>query len=102
MKTIRIKYGDYGYGIEFTVLNADGTVRDLTGYDVYLKVWDSSGNTILDKLLTVSDAVNGKAVYVVGQSDFTNAGRYYAEIELRKSGSVESTETFTIIVERSI
>lgn len=102
LKEIRVKEGDYGFALGFEIKNADGTPKDLTGYAVYLKVWDSGMNVILNGQCSITDAVNGKVAYIIQQNDFTQAGQYYAELELVKAGVVENTETFRFIVEESV
>ncbi|MFQ6053027.1 MAG: BppU family phage baseplate upper protein [Candidatus Bathyarchaeia archaeon] len=93
-----IKKGNYGFDLNFTVQHADGTVYDLTGFTVHLKLWDSDGNLILNQQCMIVNAAQGKCKYTVQSGDFDTEGRYMAELELTKTGWLEDTDTFEIIV----
>jgi len=93
-----VKKDNYGFTQQFTVKQADGSAKDLTGLTVTLKVWDTSGNLKFSGTCTVTDAANGVCTYTPAASDFDTVGDYKAELELTKANYREDTDTFTISV----
>jgi hypothetical protein len=100
---MKIALNDFGSGIELTIKNADGSAKDLTDYNVHLKVWKtgSPGNPLVNGDCTVATPATGVAVYTIVDLDFDEPGRFKAEVELTKAGVRESTEAFDIEVVES-
>ncbi|MEM2906052.1 MAG: BppU family phage baseplate upper protein [Candidatus Bathyarchaeia archaeon] len=98
--SLSVKRGNYGFALTFNVKNSDGSAKNLTGYTVTLKVWASGSESCkFTGTCTVTDAANGICTYTVANGDFATVGQYLAELELTKTGVVEDTETFPILVE---
>lgn len=100
MKEITIPAKDEGYHLNFTVKDSDDVAYDLTDYTVTIKAWasDTPGTPFLETACTKSDPTNGICYYTIGDGKFDTPGTYLGELELTKSGVIESTETFAIIV----
>jgi len=98
--SLEAKEGEYGFYWVFTILNADGTPKDLTGYTVQLRVQREGENTDhFKKACEVIDEVNGKCRYLVEDGDFTE-GVYDAELVLTATGVVERTKSFKIYIRK--
>lgn len=100
---IVVSKGDYGKPINFTCKQSDGSIYDLTGYTVTLKVWavGSSASPIVEAECTVDDADAGTCHYTVQDGDFDTAGDYLAELELTATGVVDSLMPYSLRVEDS-
>jgi hypothetical protein len=103
MDNIKVKANDKGYRINFTVQNDDASEKDLTDYAIKLKVWavGSPETKLTDGTCVIDVALDGTCHYTVTATDFVTPGRYLAELELTKTGIIESTEEFAVIVEES-
>ena len=108
MNTIYVPRGDEGFKLEFTITDSAGDAVDLTLYDsVNLKMWlPGSPSTLYLDAACSNLADDGTCDYTLAETDFTGAeyppcDRYYAELELIAGSTVESTETFAIIIEES-
>ena len=102
MADLTVPKGDYGYLLGFTVQNSAGEAYNLTGYTITLKVWrEGIPGLLLSGDCTIVVAANGTCTYLVAAGDFSRSGIYKAEIELTKSGAVESTANFDLEVEQS-
>ena len=101
--TIRIPKSDKGFNLTFTIKDSSGTVYNLVGYTVTLKAWvaGSSGSLVVDAACTITDAGAGACYYAVTAGDFATAQTLSAELELTKTGVIESTESFKIEVTES-
>ncbi len=104
MADLTIPRGDKGFNLNFTIQSNSGGTVDLTTYSpVYFKVWpagNTSGTTI-SGTCAISNATAGSVTYTIGSADFTTAKNYMGEIEITKSGVVESTKRFTIEITES-
>ena len=103
MDLIAISQGDYGYNLDFSITESDGSVRVLTDYTVTLKMWKPGAKEtlLIDGGCEIDDEEAGTCHYAVQDGDFDTRGRYHAELELTKTGIVESTEPFIIAVVES-
>jgi len=102
-KTYKVKRGDYGYLIPWTLLNADDSAFNLDGYTVHLKVWlpnKPSQLFVNGECDPVSEPA-GTLTYTVAEGDFLEAGTFNAEYEATKTGEAQSFNTFQIVVEES-
>lgn len=104
MNILTLPKGDYGYRLVFECVYPDGTTPyALTGYTPHWKLWEPGkpGTVLIDKTLTILVAADGTCYYDVTSSDFTTITEYEAEVELQKTGAVESFEVFLVQVEYS-
>ena len=105
MADLTVSQNDKGFYLSFTITNSASVAYDLTGYTIKLKVW-SPGVTTLASLIVngtceIVVAASGTCRYAILATDFVTVGIYQAELELTKSGIIESTERFTIEVRES-
>lgn len=102
MDELEIAVGDYGMNWAFTVTDSDGTAYNLSGYTVKIKIWSPTipATLLADLACTVDVAASGTCHWTV-TNIFTRRDTYYGELQLTKSGVVESTETFLINVKES-
>ena len=103
MTTIYIPSSDMGFDLYFMVKNADGNAFNLTGYTIKLKVWRAGqpGLLLLNGSCGIDSAVDGACHYTITATDFTSVGTFKAELELTKTGVIESTGSFDIEVMES-
>ena len=103
MADLYVPKGDKGFPLTFTVQEDDGSAYDLTAYTVTLKVWRQGipGSPIIESGCTISDAANGECYYIIQATDFTEKGDYLLELELTKTGVIESTRYYTLEVTES-
>ena len=90
--------GDYGWTQEFTVKDANGDVKDLTGYTVTLKVWDSTGLKFSGSCDLNADPKTGKCTYSVKNTDFSDEGDFLWILVLTKTGEQITTNACTVSV----
>jgi len=105
-ENIPVPKGDYGYKLNFTLKDDDGTVQDLTSYTMTLKTWLPGVPDTLIKTGTcgtenAASASVGKCYYSVASGDFDTVERYLYEIEKTKAGTVESAQNGWLTVEES-
>jgi len=103
MADLSIPANDKGYYLNFTVQDSTGTAYNLTDYTITLKVWSTNqpGTLLTSGACSIVVAASGTCRYLVTATDFTIKGTYSAELELTKSGVIESTVSFTIEVKES-
>ena len=99
MVNLAVYSDDYGYVINFTVLNVSGAPVNLAEYTPYFKAWHNLGGGLaINTVCTVVNADLGTCNYQVEAADFQTAGKMMGKIEIRKSGVRESINPFTITV----
>ena len=100
MADLTLKKGDKGYALSFPIQNSDGTVKDLTDYTVNFKVWSQlhPGVLLINRACTVTNPSDGLCYYMILAGDFNLSGIFIFELELAKSGVVESSESYTLQV----
>jgi hypothetical protein len=100
---ITVSQSDYGYVITDTLLNADNTAFDLTGYSVKLHTWLPSkpSNLIVNSNAVVTSNANGTVSYTVANTDFIYVGIVYGEWEAIKVRQSFPTSGFQIEVKES-
>ena len=92
--TITVTRDDYGYNIDFTVTDVDGTAFDTSGAtSIKFKVGLPTNTTLLlDGTCTTTGVTptDGECRYVVVDEDFDTTGEYQAELEITWSGYVRT------------
>ena len=103
MADLTIAQNDKGYYQGFTINDSAGNAYTLTGYTIKLKVWKANkkDTLIVNGTCEIVSEALGTCKYLVTASDFITKEIYQAELELTKSGVIESTESFTIEVKES-
>lgn len=103
MYDIVVPKHDYGYELEFHVLDDDDEAYDLTGYAITFNVWRPGAHKhpILEGTCSTVSALDGTCRYVVVEGDFDVAGDYLCELELTTTGIKESTRNYRMLVEDS-
>ena len=103
MADLIIPKSDKGFSLSFTVQDSAGAAYNLTGYTVTFKAWaaGSPGNPVVSAACVVDVAASGTCHYVILATDFIVAAEYLWEIELTKTGYIESTRHYTLRVEES-
>jgi hypothetical protein len=103
MADLTIPQNDKGYYQTFTINNSAGVAYNLTGYIIKLKVWKANkkDTLIVNGTCEPINEALGTCKYLVTVNDFIIKEIYQAELELTKSGIIESTESFTIEVKES-
>ena len=97
--SVEVVQNAYGYVLTFDLQNPDGTPFDLTA-NTAIKLNVQFANTSGIKFTAVLSATvtptDGKAQYTVGQSDFSEAGTYNAQIEVDLPSGVQIWPNITI------
>jgi hypothetical protein len=103
MADLTIPQGDKGFNLAFTVKDADDDAYDLTDYTITLKVWKAGvpGTLILSEACTPDVEASGTCHYTVQAGDFDSVSKYKMELELTKSGVIESTKNYDLVIEES-
>jgi hypothetical protein len=101
-----VKVNNFGFDLTFSIQNANGTPRDLTGMNVTLYVYTQEQEPTMlfsgacTNSLTPTD---GTCTYLVASTDLSKIGTYDAELEMTISAMpytppytfLEDTETFS-------
>lgn len=103
MADITIPKGDTGFTLVFTVQDSTGAAYNLTGYTITLKVWKQGkpDSPIVEGACSIVSASAGTCSRAVAATDFIVVGQYKCELELTKSGVIESTRSYTLEVTES-
>jgi hypothetical protein len=103
MSDLTIPQKDKGYNINFTVVDSDGNPYPLTGYTVKMIVWKPGipGTSILSGGCIIDSSTGGTCHYVVTATGFTSIANYKMELELIKSGVIESSEDYDLRIKES-
>jgi len=103
MKELKIIRGTYGYDLEFNLVNQENKPIDLTGATVYLRVQKYGVETLhLDKIMTIVNAKEGIVSYRVEKGDFEEVDAFRAELELRWTDRILTSERFLIRVKSDL
>ena len=104
MADLTVAKGDFGFYLNFTVQNSDGTAFNLTGYVVTINVWQDVPRPAA--LFTGNCphvvAASGTCRYLVVTGDFPTKGAYRLELELTQAGVNISTRPYDLNVTESI
>ena len=86
-----ITKGDYGYDLNFTVVDSDGTAVNLTSSTITFKMaLPDSTTAFLSEEATIVGAEAGTCKYTVADGDMDTAGTYNAELQIAWSGKVQT------------
>lgn len=104
MADLTVAQNDYGFYINFTVLNDDGTAFNLTGYAVTIKVWKEVPRpaALFTGNCPLVVAASGTCRYLIVNGDFPASGAYKLELEMTQAGIVLSTRPYNLTVTESI
>ncbi len=81
--TIRVFKGDKLYDINFTLQDANGDPFDITGATLLFKAQRQKSSTLkFSGSMSIVSAAAGTCKYNVGATDFDDADKYYAEIQV--------------------
>ncbi len=105
MRVIEIPQNDVGAEIGFTVLERDGSIKNLTGYTPHFIIWTlgTPGTLLLDGTCVIVVAASGTCKYTTVLGDINmDPDRYQGEIELTNVGGDRlSTLPFTVRITES-
>lgn len=75
---------EYGFDINFTIYEDDGSILDLTNsISIYFQVKSISGISYkVNGVCTIVDALTGKCKYTIQAVDFDEIGLYKAELDI--------------------
>lgn len=101
MSDLTVPKGDFGYNLNFTVKDDDGTVFVLTAYTITMSVWavDMPETIVVTGACVIDVAASGTCHYVVVSGDFATAGEYLVTLRLTKTDKRETTRQYTLTVE---
>jgi len=102
---IIVPKGGYGYNINFTIYDSDGSARDMSSYTGTLsfKVWKAGnpGTTIVSAAGAWTSASDGTCYYTVKDGDFDTAGNYKYCLVAAKTNVSEPVRAGDLEVEES-
>ncbi len=100
MSEITVPKGDKGFPIVFTITDSAGVAYNVTDYTVKLVFWPygNPAAPIVNGTCALTTPISGIVTYTTTATDFTTSGRYVAELQLTKTGVIESTRTFDLLV----
>jgi hypothetical protein len=103
MADIYIPKGDKGYPLSFAIKDSDGDEYSLVGFTIKLKVWKHGQpeTLLVDGTCETDDEDAGICHYNIASGDFNSVGVFKAELELTKTGNIESTQSFELEVTES-
>ena len=104
---MELREDDYGYDINFTVYEEDGTtIKDLSDVDeiLFLVRDNNTKRNIVEGTCEVVDAEEGTCKYVVAVGDFFKNGCFDAGLQLVWDSSIkkETSMNFSLIVSDSL
>lgn len=103
MADLTIQRGDYGFYVDGTITNNDGSVFDLSGYTLTLSAWEMGK---WDKPLVAGSAeavvaTEGTWKYLVATNDFITEGEYLVSVRATKAGAQETTRNYSVEVKEA-
>ena len=100
MADLTIMRGDYGFYVDGTITNNDGTVFDLSGYTLTFLSWETGKweRPMVSGSAEAVVATQGTWRYPVAQNDFLTAGEFDCLVRATKAGAEEKTQRYTVEV----
>lgn len=89
----KIKVGDLGPKLSFTVANQDGVPFNLTDATVTLKMTGGNSYHKIERACVIDDALGGKCHYILKAEDTVIPGKYQIELTLEYLNSKFTTVT---------
>ncbi|MCK5016452.1 MAG: hypothetical protein KAS32_05195 [Candidatus Peribacteraceae bacterium] len=98
MADLSVSQGDFGFYINFTVLNDDDTPFNLTGYTITIKVWTEAQRPIalFTGVCAPVVAASGTCRYLVVAGDLDTSGAFKLELEMTAAGEEISTRSYDL------
>lgn len=87
---IKIPKNDYGFDLNFTITDADGTAVDLTSTTVSFRVAKEGYKAIIDATCSIVDATAGTCKYTAQTGDFDVVDTYGYEVEVAGASQVNT------------
>lgn len=104
MADLTLQRGDYGFYVDGTITNNDGSVFNLTGYSLTFLAWEegkSDKPLVNSTAAEVVTATEGTWKYPLAQNDFITKGDYFVAVRATKTGAQETTKNYTLEVKDS-
>ena len=104
MADIYAYVGDYGYDLQFSILDADGNPFNLTAAVVKFQTATNNGIVLKTDGLCVLDVdpTTGNCTYTTVAADFDTAGSYDAQLFILVGGKSYRIGGMTLIVQRKV
>ena len=103
MADLTIQRGDYGFYIEGTLTDANGSVFDLTDYTLTFNAWEMGKwkKPIVQGAANTVVATQGTWKYLVAQNDFITEGEYLINIRATQTGAQETSQNYMLEVKEA-
>jgi len=103
MADLTIQRGDFGFYVDGTITNDDGSVFDLSGYTLSFKAWEMGNpkHPIVSSSAEPVVATQGTWRYAVQQNDFITEGEFLCVVRATKSGVQETTQQYSLEVKEA-
>jgi len=103
MSDLTIQRGDFGFYVDGSIQNHDGSVFDLTDYTLTIQIWESSHwrHPIVQGTCQVTSSTEGLWRYSVATTDFISQGTFSVALRATKTGAQETSETYTLDVKEA-
>lgn len=100
MADLTLAKDDFGFYINFTVQNYDGSIFNLTTYTITLNVFwvERFVRTLFTGVCAPVVAASGTCRYLVVDGDLSRAGAYKAELDMTKVGVRISTMPYDVTI----
>ena len=101
---IEVVQNDYGYELQFKIVDAEGNPVDLTGATVKIFIAEpGAAKAKVSSTCYIVDAQNGLCRYIVQEGDFNEAPKtYQVELELNYADRVITAKGVTIKVVKEL
>lgn len=103
MADLIIQRGDYGFYVDGTITNDDGSVFNLTGYALIFSAWEMGnwGRPLIAGTASIVVATEGTWKYLVAENDFITPGEYLINVRATKTGAQETTQNYSVDVKEA-
>lgn len=103
MADLTIQRGDYGFYIDGTITDADGSDFDLSDYTLSFKAWELGNweHPIVEGSATTVVATQGTWKYLLAQNDFITPGEFLCAVRATKTNAQETTQQYTVEVKEA-
>lgn len=103
MADLTIQRGDYGFYVDGTITDDDGTIFNLTGYTLTFNAWEMGKweHPLVTGSAAAVVATQGTWRYLVAENDFITEGEYLVGVRATKAGAQETTKNYTLEVKEA-